>query len=69
MATTYRAFMSAERHNFFHLVRDGAEASLCGIPVPALSPRGRFDNAVVCRDCIDWVPKRWTGSYPAAPPA
>jgi hypothetical protein len=67
LATTYLAFLSSERRNFVHLVRENAESSLCGIPRPALSPQGRIDNATVCRECIDWVPKRWTGSHEISP--
>ena len=40
-----------------HLIRDDAEASLCGIPRASLSGGGIFDE-VVCPECIEWLPKR-----------
>jgi hypothetical protein len=48
----------------FHLVRDGAEASLCGLPLTTLGP-GEAELGRVCADCIDWLPKRMaaTGAY------
>ena len=43
--------------SLLHLIREDAEASLCGIPRYHLSSGGMFDE-LVCRDCIDWLPKR-----------
>jgi hypothetical protein len=37
-----------------HLVRAGAESSLCGLPVASLGPSGE-DVEVVCGPCIDWL--------------
>lgn len=38
-----------------HLVRDGAESSLCGVPRAALDPR---DDGDLCPNCVDWLPRR-----------
>ena len=53
-----------------HLVREGSEASLCGLPTSALSNLGPFD-VMVCAGCIEWLPRRMaaTGKYPRATPA
>lgn len=40
-----------------HLIRDDAEASLCGLPRGSLGQAGVFDNEV-CAECIKWLPKR-----------
>jgi hypothetical protein len=40
-----------------HLIRDDAEASLCGIPRTVLTSGGVFDE-LVCPDCIEWLPRR-----------
>jgi len=47
-----------------HLVRDDAEASLCGVP-RAMLDSGRLADPLVCPDCIEWLPKRMavTGKY------
>lgn len=45
-----------------HLFREGAEASLCGIPYLRLTGEGVFDE-FVCRDCTEWLPKRLDFSY------
>jgi hypothetical protein len=37
-----------------HLVRDGAEASLCGIPRTSLGAAG-YGVDVVCGDCVEWL--------------
>lgn len=37
-----------------HLVRDGAEASLCGLPRSSLGPSEDCPQ-VVCGSCIDWL--------------
>lgn len=49
-----------------HLVREDAEVALCGIPRAMLSARGAIDDTTVCRECIDWIPRRWTASHPKA---
>jgi hypothetical protein len=40
-----------------HLIREDAEASLCGIPRPSLGTGGSLDE-VVCADCLVWFEKR-----------
>ena len=45
-----------------HLVREDAEATLCGIPRSALGP-GQ-GGELVCPDCIDWLARRKTVSGP-----
>ncbi len=62
--TRYVAMRSSAAEAVLHLVRENAEASLCGIPRAMLSSSGAIDDTTVCRDCIDWVPKRWTDSNP-----
>src|SRR5579864_1031059 len=44
-----------------HLVREDAEASLCGIPRSALGPGHEADD-LVCPDCIEWLLKRRAAS-------
>jgi hypothetical protein len=66
VATRYLALLGSDRDAVLHLVREDAEASLCGAPRSTLSPRGHIDGVMVCRDCIDWVPRRWTGTQPKA---
>ena len=65
-ATRYLAMRSPADEGAVHLVREDAEASLCGIPRPMLSSRATIDGTTVCRECIDWIPRRWTGSQPRA---
>ena len=65
MATGYLAFLDG-RAMKVHLVRETAETSLCGLPKASLSDGGRMFRASVCRDCIDWIPRRWTESQPKA---
>jgi hypothetical protein len=43
--------------SLLHLIRDDAEASLCGIPRPSLGPGGSFDE-LVCAECLVWFEKR-----------
>lgn len=52
-----------------HLIRDDAEASLCGIPRISLSVAGGLDD-LVCADCLTWFEKRraMTGNFPTAAP-
>jgi hypothetical protein len=40
-----------------HLIREDAEASLCGIPRSSLTGGGEFDQ-VVCTACLEWFDKR-----------
>jgi hypothetical protein len=47
--------------SLLHLIRDDAEASLCGIPRPSLGTAGGFDE-VVCSDCLEWFEKRRAAS-------
>ncbi len=57
---------SSDHAGAVHLVREDAEVSLCGIPRAMLSSRGAIDDTTACRDCIDWIPRRWTASHPKA---
>jgi hypothetical protein len=57
---------SAADEGAVHLVREDAEVSLCGIPRAMLSSRATIDGTTVCRECIDWIPRRWTDSHPKA---
>jgi len=66
MATRYVAFLGPGVDVALHLVREGAEVSLCGTPRATLSARGEIDEVTVCRQCIDWIPRRWTQSQPKA---
>jgi len=60
----YRALAEIMRGSVLHLVRDDAEASLCGVP-RAMLDSGRLADPLVCPDCIEWLPKRMavTGKY------
>jgi hypothetical protein len=51
------AIHTASRESRVHLVADEAEASLCGIPRSALGETPAAGD-LVCRDCVDWLPKR-----------
>jgi hypothetical protein len=57
----YRALIkrttSPSEETLLHLIREDAEASLCGIPRASLGTAGGFDE-VVCTDCIEWLPRR-----------
>jgi len=66
VATKYLALLGSDQEAVLHLVREDAEVSLCGMPRATLSPRGQIDGVTVCRECIDWIPRRWTGSQPRA---
>ena len=65
----YRVFSDrvtqAKSGSALHLVREDAEASLCGIPRTALGAGGLADE-FVCVDCIDWLLKRRavSGKFP-----
>jgi len=54
----YHALMLRAGHHgqgdVLHLVRAGAEASLCGLPKGSLGPAAE-DVDVVCGECIDWL--------------
>ena len=56
----YRVFSlrltPSEADSVVHLVRDDAEASLCGIPRSVLGPAS-FDE-YVCSKCIEWLARR-----------
>jgi len=64
----YRALVETNagkaRAQRLHLVRDDAEASLCGIPRATL---GHGAAELVCPDCIEWLGRRRavSGIYPA----
>ena len=61
VSRSYRALikrsMSPSGGTLLHLIREDAEASLCGIPRAQLSNAGGFDQ-LVCPECIEWLPKR-----------
>jgi hypothetical protein len=64
MPTAYLAFVGDGQSGVeVHLVREGAEASLCGLPRASLSSTALIENVQVCRDCVDWTAKRWTGTF------
>jgi hypothetical protein len=48
-----------------HLIRDDAEASLCGIPRSSLRNGGHMDE-LICGDCPGWFDRRRavSGSFP-----
>jgi len=48
-----------ERAKLLHLVREDAEASLCGIPRSSL---GHGNTDLMCPDCLDWLPRRRAAS-------
>ena len=52
-----------------HLIREDAEASLCGIPRSSLSSGGVF-NELVCSECIEYLPKRqaFSAQHPKVKP-
>jgi len=54
------ASQSGVRDRYVHLVREGAEASLCGLPRAGLGPSGGADFA--CPECIEWLPRRMAAS-------
>jgi hypothetical protein len=45
---------SERQGELLHLVRDDAEASLCGLPRSSLGPSD-YSAEVVCQACIDWL--------------
>jgi len=59
-AHDYRAFSlrltSLEADSVVHLVREDAEASLCGIPRSALGPA--LIDEYVCSKCVEWLARR-----------
>jgi hypothetical protein len=66
---TYRALIKRtggpSGGSLLHLIRDDAEASLCGIPRSSLTIGGQFDD-VICGDCLGWFDRRRavSGSLP-----
>jgi hypothetical protein len=56
-ASRYRALTEIGGGNVLHLVREDAEASLCGVPSSVLDGGGVSDP-LVCPTCIEWLPKR-----------
>ena len=72
MKRTYRALIVRAANppggSVLHLVRDGAEASLCGLPLATLGT-GESEGGRVCPECIDWLPKRMavTGVFERPP--
>jgi hypothetical protein len=68
MSTVYLAYIGeGELGAEMHLVREDAEASLCGLPRSSLSAKGVIEDIPVCRDCVDWTAKRWTGTFKRVP--
>ena len=63
MGFKYVALMVRAGHGdkVLHLVRNGSEASLCGLPRSALGP-GSDMTELVCETCIEWLPKRMDAS-------
>jgi len=70
---TYRAFVKKSGGPVgsapLHLIRDDAEASLCGIPRASLRAAGGLDD-VVCADCLTWFERRraMSGAFPTVAP-
>jgi hypothetical protein len=48
---------AGSERRLLHLIREGAEASLCGIARSSLG-QGDVAPGIVCPDCIEWLPKR-----------
>ena len=71
MGFRYSALMVRAGHGdkVLHLVREGAEASLCGLPRATLGP-GSLNIEQVCETCIDWLPRRMeaSGKFPRVRP-
>jgi hypothetical protein len=59
-AHDYRAFSvrltPLKADSLVHLVREDAEASLCGIPRSALGPA--LVDEYVCSECVEWLARR-----------
>ncbi len=66
-ASRYRALTEIGGGGVLHLVRGDSEASLCGVP-SAMLDGGRTSDALVCQECIEWLPKRMavTGRFKRA---
>jgi len=63
-ATDYRALVgwaATGDGRVRHLIREDAEAALCGIPRPILET-GEVPHDLVCSDCIEWLTKRRAAS-------
>lgn len=58
-ARDYRALAKngGDGDSLLHLIRDDAEASLCGIPRSSLAAGGLLVE-VVCGDCLEWFERR-----------
>jgi hypothetical protein len=63
--SVYLAALSDD--GMLHLIREGAESSLCGLPAAGLAREGRIESTAVCRRCIDWNRRRVTGTFPPVP--
>lgn len=69
---TYRALVKRtggpSGGTLLHLIREDAEASLCGIPRSSLTTAGGFDE-LVCDDCLEWFERRRavSGAFPTVP--
>ncbi len=63
MGFKYLALMvrAGDGHKVLHLVREGSEASLCGLPRSVLGP-GSDLTELVCETCVEWLPKRMDAS-------
>ncbi len=61
VASNYRALIMRSSGpsggTLLHVIRENAEASLCGIPRAALTGSGLFDE-LLCADCLEWFEKR-----------
>jgi hypothetical protein len=62
MNTRYRALKRRNAGpggggNDLHMIRDDAEASLCGIPRSSLTEGSTFDD-MLCEDCLMWFDRR-----------
>lgn len=59
MTNTYLALKQSGSDGgpLLHLIRDDAEASLCGIPRSSLTGADNLDQ-VVCASCLEWFEKR-----------
>ena len=72
MPRTYRAFVRrggvADAGALLHLIGDKAEATLCGLPRSALDRDERVGaGGVVCRECVEWIRRRNTGTFSTVP--
>jgi hypothetical protein len=67
MSRNYRALIKRGARpsggTLLHLIREDAEASLCGIPRSSLTSGGLFDE-LICPDCVARLSQR---AKPSAP--